>query len=86
MVNTFNSMQSGSTTVNTNDALKDIYGMMIHMLSKSAENEAVKETVVKCVSRLKSIEAKVGGVDDPSIPLSLAVRFMPLPAPGQTDL
>ena len=86
MVNTFKSMQSGSATVNTNDALKDIYGMMIHMLSKSAENDEVKKTVVQCVSRLDSIEAKVGTSDDPSIPLSLAVRFLPLPNPGQTDL
>ena len=35
---------------------------------------------------IDSIEAKVGGPDEPAIPLSIAVRFLPLPSPGQTDL
>ena len=86
MMNTFNSMQSGTAPVNHNDAIKDIYGMMLHLLSKNAENDKTKEDVVKCVSRLDSIEAKVGSQDDPAIPLSVAVRFMPLPNPGQTNL
>jgi len=86
MYDTFSSMESGSGEVNTNTALKDMYGMMLHLFSKSAENDAFKNTVGKCVSRLDSIEAKIGGSDEPAIPLSIAIRFLPLPAPGQTDL
>ena len=65
--------------------MKDMYGMMLHLFSKSSENDALKSTVGTCISRLDSLEAKVGNPDEPAIPLSIAVRFMPLPAPGQTD-
>ena len=60
--------------------------MMLHLYSKSSENYALKKTVTKCVSRLDSLEAKCGGSEEPAIPLSLAVRFLPLPAPNQTEL
>jgi hypothetical protein len=86
MFDTFSSMEAGTGQVNTDTALKDMYGMMLHLYSKSAENDVMKSTVVKCVSRLDSIEAKVGGPDEPAIPLSIAVRFLPLPTPGQSDL
>ena len=54
------------------------------MFSQSSENERVKSTVNQCVARIDALEAKIGNADEVSIPLSLAVRNMPLP--GQLAL
>ena len=47
MYDTFSSMEAGTGQVNTDTALKDMYGMMLHLFSKSAENDAMKSTVGK---------------------------------------
>ena len=53
--------------------------------SKS-ENDEIRSEVQQNTSRLDSIEAKIGGPDDVSERLGLALRRLPLPPPGQTDL
>ena len=83
---TFASMEAGTETVNPERAMRDMYGMMLHMFSQGTENERVKATVTQCVSRLDALEAKVGNSDEAAIPLSIAVRNMPLPSPGGSDL
>ena len=86
LYDTFTSMESGGDNVNPDRAIRDMYGMMLHMFSQSSENERVKTTVNQCVARIDALEAKIGNGDEVSIPLSLAVRNMPLPSPGVTDL
>ena len=83
---TFSSMDTGSGSVDSNKAMKDMYGMMLHLFSKSDENDAMKGTVKNCVSRIDALEAKVGNSDEAAIPLSIAVRNLGLPPPGTTDL
>ena len=79
-------MAYGSESVHPNTAMRDIYGMMLHMFSQSSENEQSRATVTQCVNRLDALEAKVGNPDEVAIPLSIAVRNMPLPSPGTTDI
>ena len=86
LFDTFTSMADGSESVNPNTAMRDMYGMMLHMFSQSSENEQSRATVTQCVNRLDALEAKVGNPDEVAIPLSIAVRNMPLPSPGTTDI
>ena len=64
-------MESGADSINPDTAIRDMYGMMLHMFSQSSENEWVKTTVNQCVARLDALEAIVGNPDEVSIPLSL---------------
>ena len=86
LFDTFTSMEAGTESVNPERAMRDMYGMMLHMFSQTSENENVKSTVKVCVTRLDALEAKVGDPDEVAIPLSIAVRNMPLPSHGATDL
>ena len=79
---------SGSTTTSlpSNDTFKDMYGMLVHLCKKSDEAEKVKTDVVGNTSRIARLEAKLGGSsDDVAVPLSLAIRNLPLPGPGVDD-
>ena len=66
--------------------MTDMYGMLLNVLSKQSENDAIKEEVKDHGARIRELEAKVGDPTDISEKLGLAVRNLPLPSPGQSEL
>ena len=82
---TFNNMQLGATPDN-NVAMKDMYGMLLHLCSKSAESEQMKTVIKSNTHRHDRLEARAGGPDDIAIPLSITIRNLSMPGPGTSDL
>ena len=66
--------------------LMDMFALLLNLQSKQSENDEIRSEVQQNTSRLDSIEAKIGGPDDVSERLGLALRRLPFPPPGQTDL
>ena len=72
---------------NTHDKIfQDMYGLLIQMASKQKEVDCMKETIESNTKRLEMLENKVGGADVISDRLGLAVRYMPLPGHGVSEL
>ena len=87
MYNTYNAIKAGSSTPEDNQSMMtDMFGMILHMFSKDNENKEVKQNVTSNTTRISALEAKVGNPEDVAKPLSLAVRNLPLPGPGVSDL
>ena len=85
--NTYQALEAGSSNPDDEKTMmKDMFGMILHMFSKDSENKEVKEIVSSNTARIDALEAKVGKPEDVAKPLSLAVRNLPLPGPGVTDL
>ena len=61
-------------------------GMIVHMFAKQSENDAIKEQVHSNTDRISHLEAKVGDANDVAYPRSLAIRKLPLPSHGVTEL
>jgi hypothetical protein len=80
----FTNMQSGAVPDNT--AVKDMYGMLLHLCSKSSETEEMKVEMKSNTNRIDRLEARVGGPEDIVVPLSITIRNLPMPAPGSSDL
>ena len=72
--------------VDTGKVLGDMIGMIVHMFAKQSENEAVKEQVHSNTDRIGHLEAKVGDSNDVAYPRSIAIRKLPLPPHGVTEL
>ena len=69
-----------------NPVFKDMFGMMLTIMSRSVENDdSVMEKLNSLSQRLDRLEAKVGRAEDIAVPRSLAVRNLPLPQDGETD-
>jgi len=85
---TFNSLGAGSSSgTEPNHAMKDMFGMMLYLCSKSGETEQMKTQLSTNTHRLDRIEARIGGnPDDIAVPLSLAINNLPIPAPGTEDI
>ena len=85
---TFNSLGEGSSTgTDPNPAMRDMFGMMLYLCSKSGESEQMKTQLSTNTHRLDRIEARLGGnPDDIAVPLSLAINNLPIPAPGTEDI
>ena len=66
--------------------MTDMYGMLLNVLSKQSETEALKQEVKDHSYRIKELEAKVGDPDEISERLGLALRNLPFPNPGQSEL
>ena len=69
-----------------NSAMKDMFGMLLNLSIKSSETEEMKSQLTFNSQRLDRLEAKVGNPEELAVPLSLAVRNLPFPGPGVTDL
>jgi len=69
-----------------NSAMKDMFGMLLNLSLRSGETEEMKIHLKSNTQRICRLEAKLGNPDDLAVPLSLAVRNLPLPAQGVTDL
>ena len=82
-----NSLDPSDPAQNLN---KQILGLLVDIRDRQEGIEPVLATVKSDVenmkSRMNSIEAKVGDQNEPSIPLSLAIRGLPLPSSGSDDL
>ena len=61
-------------------------GMMVHMFAKQSENDAIKEEVHSNTDRISHLEAKVGDANNVAYPSSIAVRKLPLPPHGVSEL
>ena len=55
---------------------------MLNIHSKQSETDGVKSEMKHANIRLDAVEAKIGGMGDVAERLSVAVRPLPLPAPG----
>ena len=86
---TYNDIRNGAaeaTPDTTNRLLVDIYGMMVNLSAKQSEIDTVKEVVKTNTSRIGELEAKIGNPDQVSIPLGIAIRQLPLPPHGTSEL
>ena len=79
-------MGSDSAAVDSSKVLKDILGVVINMYAKNDDIEKVKKTSDENAYRIAQLEAKVGNADEIALPLGLAVRHLPLPSEGTTEL
>ena len=66
--------------------LTDMFGMLVQVVSKQNESDIIKEEVRDNSNRIKELEAKVGGPDSISEKLGLAIRNLPFPAEGGSEL
>ena len=72
--------------INTGKVLGDMMGMIIHMFAKQSENDAIKEQVHSNSDRIAHLEAKVGDANEVAYPRSVAIRKLPLPPHGVTEV
>ena len=76
-----------NTAFNRNeDRIEDIHAKLDHLIKKSDEADQMKITISSNASRLDRIEAKLGKPEDIAVPLSIAIRNLPLPGHGEDDL
>ena len=83
MLSSYNEVKESNTQPKI---LTDMFGILIHMASKQKETEGLKEDIKSNSVRLDIIESKIGGPDEVSERLSIAIRNLPLPLPGGNDL
>ena len=85
-----NSMMSSYNKVKESNSqpkiLTDMYGILIHIASKQRETEGLKDDIRSHTERLDRLETKIGGTEEVSERLSIAIRNLPLPLPGGDDL
>ena len=72
--------------VNTGKVLGEMLGMIVHMYAKQSENDAMKDQVHSNTDCISHLEAKVGDSNDVAYPRSIAIRKLPLPPHGVTEL
>ena len=72
--------------VDTGKVLGDMMGMIVHMFAKQSENDAIKEQVHSNTDRIACLEAKVGDSNEVAYARSVAIRKLPLPPLGVTEL
>ena len=60
--------------------------MMVNLSAKQAEIDTVKTVVKSNTSRIDELESKVGNSNQVSIPLGIAIRHLPPPPQGTSEL
>ena len=80
---TYNQLKHSSTE---SPATLNMYALMLNIHSKLPETEALRYEIKKVNNRLDALEAKIGDGSEISERLGLALRFLPLPPTGYTDL
>ena len=85
MITTHASIENGDK-VDGPKVMKDLLAVMINMYAKQDELDEVKKVGENNAFRISQLEAKVGGPGDISLLLGLAVRNLPLPRNGTTEL
>ena len=79
-------MEANGTIADTSKVLKDILGVVINMYAKGEDYDKVKKVTEENSFRISQLEAKIGRPEEVSLPLGLAVRHLPLPNEGMTEL
>ena len=72
--------------VDTGKVLGDMLGMIVHMFARQSDIDETKGVVHSNTDRIAHLEAKVGGKDDVAYPRSIAIRKLPLPPLGVSEL
>ena len=70
---------------NESPLIRNMFGLMSHLYSKQSESDNLKSEIQLVNSRLDAIESKIGGPDEISDKLGLAVQKVPYPNKGFTD-
>ena len=86
LVASHSTMERNGTIADTSKVLKDILGVVINMYAKGEDIETVKKATEENSFRISQLEAKVGSAEEVALPLGLAVRHLPLPGEGVTEL
>ena len=86
LVASHSTMERNGTIADTSKVLKDILGVVINMYAKGEDIETVKKVTEENSFRISQLEAKVGSAEEVALPLGLAVRHLPLPGEGVTEL
>ena len=89
LTQTYNQLRRSGSQVapdTSNKLLVDIYGMMVNMSAKQSEIDTVKKVVKTNTNRISELEAKIGNADQVSIPLGIAIRHLPPPPQGTSEL
>ena len=68
------------------DRIEDLHAKLDHLIKKSGEADQMKVSISSNSARLNRIEAKIGQPDEIAVPLSIAIRNLPLPGDGEDDL
>ena len=63
-----------------------MFGMMLHLVSKQTENDLVKNEVLRNTQRIQELENKIGDETVVSEKLGLVIRNLPMPQEGHTEL
>ena len=88
--NSYNQLKNSKGSPVTLDTLHgqtlDMFALMLNIHSKMSETDAFRSEVTKANTRIDALEAKVGGINEVSEKLGLAIRFLPLPPTGFSDL
>ena len=88
--NSYNHLKNSTGSTVTLDILQgltlDMFALMLNIHSKMSENDAFRCEFIKANTRIDALEAKVGGINEVSEKLGLAIRFLPLPPTGYSDL
>ena len=80
------SYNQAKSTAAESPLLLDMFALMLNIHSKQSETESFSSDIKQANTRLDAVEAKIGGVNDVAERLGLAVRQLPLPSQGYTDL
>ena len=86
LINSHKMMGSEDADIDSSKVLKDILGVVLNMYAKSEDIDNLKNVSEENSYRISQLEAKVGRSDEVALPLGLAVRNLPLPSEGSTEL
>jgi len=86
LISSHSAMESDGDGIDFSKILKDILGVVINMYAKTDDIEKVKKASDENRYRIAQLEAKVGKPEDIALPLGLAVRYLPLPQEGISEL
>ena len=64
----------------------DMFGMLLHVVSKQTENNSSNENISNNTMRIAELESKVGGPECISEKLGIALRNLPFPSNGESEL
>ena len=86
LISSYENIESTDDSQTNSKVLKDILAVMINVYAKQEDIDAVKKTGEENSFRISQLQAKIGGPDDIALPLGLAIRNLPLPQRGLTEL
>ena len=67
--------------------MKDIFGMLLNLSNNNAKIERLEYLVETSAKKIQRLEAIIGNDEGkPAVPLSLAIRNLPLPMKGMSEL